>query len=51
VSKTQDAFAEGYDAYLSRGCDADNPYPPGDEKYELWADGWRAAQAAENPDW
>jgi ribosome modulation factor len=51
VSKTQDAFAEGYDAYLAKGCDADNPYHLDAENHALWLDGWRAAQAAENPDW
>ncbi len=50
MSGPRDAFVDGYDAYLAGQCETANPYTEGDENHELWADGWRAAQAAENPE-
>jgi ribosome modulation factor len=47
MKTAEDAFNEGFDAYLAGKGEERNPYAPEGDEHLSWNDGWLAAQAEE----
>lgn len=44
ATKTEEAFAEGYDAWLAGRSESANPYDESSDEFLSWNDGFNAAE-------
>jgi hypothetical protein len=45
------AELDGVEAFVSGGCEGENPFTPGHALHEIWLQGFREAQARTAPRW